>query len=392
MTPTPTPTPCVKEFSVNVTNDSWQDTGVDITADNSLIITATGNVAWNTSGGMATPDGITDASSCFGYPGFPGCSPMPSECHMKLIGRIGSDGLPFAVGSSYTGSPGQGRLYLRQNDSCPSDNTGFYTTRIQTSCPPCLLYKDITFVLSACHGCDRSKYNFYVGGLTSENVWDNSKEVFIETVNLNSFNDVDAFGNAIGVAPNVVTESPYFCELGENKCCVSTSCFFGGIISIQVASVPGTVVEELKPEISEDCILLPVKLDCIFKPPHFDWGGRLCHSDPTRYLAFQDGVCVGAGTLDSAFDMGMGEGVISVNVCCNFNPPLEEDWPTPKDPTPLPTATTLGQTPTPTVTPTSTSNPSTPTPTVTQTPSHNPSTPTPNPSTPTPTKTPGPPK
>ena len=126
----PPPT-CETSFAVDCSSNSWQDTGVTITEGASVSITATGTASWNTSGGTATPDGLTGTGSCFCCTG---CSPMPGECHMKLIGRI-SGGSPFAIGSSYSGSPGAGTLELRQNDSCVMDNSGTYSGTITTDCP-----------------------------------------------------------------------------------------------------------------------------------------------------------------------------------------------------------------------------------------------------------------
>jgi hypothetical protein len=54
---------------------------------------------------------------------------------MALIGRIGVGGIPFLVGSSYTNTPGAGRLYLRQNDTVIGDNLGVFTGTI--SVDPC---------------------------------------------------------------------------------------------------------------------------------------------------------------------------------------------------------------------------------------------------------------
>jgi hypothetical protein len=54
---------------------------------------------------------------------------------MALIGRVDS-GSPFLVGSSYTGTPGAGRLYLRQNDGTVYDNGGSFVGTITTDpCP-----------------------------------------------------------------------------------------------------------------------------------------------------------------------------------------------------------------------------------------------------------------
>jgi hypothetical protein len=56
---------------------------------------------------------------------------------MALVGRIGTGGTGFSVGSSYSGSPGTGRLYLRQNDTCVADNAGTFTGTISVEEDPC---------------------------------------------------------------------------------------------------------------------------------------------------------------------------------------------------------------------------------------------------------------
>jgi hypothetical protein len=55
---------------------------------------------------------------------------------MRLIGRIGLSGTIFSVGTSYSGSPGAGRLYLRQNDTVVSDNAGSFVGTI-SGIDPC---------------------------------------------------------------------------------------------------------------------------------------------------------------------------------------------------------------------------------------------------------------
>jgi hypothetical protein len=136
----------ITDFTVDCAGN-WQDTGVDILPGCTITITANGTVFWALPSLLtANPDGVdrdTDPVGlrCFNYVGV---SPMPSECHMKLIGAVlpvGSNGdvsLPggtplFAVGSSYAGNPGIGRLYLRQNDYINTDNSGYYYSTITTS-------------------------------------------------------------------------------------------------------------------------------------------------------------------------------------------------------------------------------------------------------------------
>jgi len=119
-------------FTVDVTQNVWVDTGVTIATGTGVTITASGTVQWAGAGSTVTPNGVA-AGVCYN---FTSCSPATALCHMALIGRIGSSGTPFLVGSSYSGSPGVGRLYLRQNDSCVSDNSGTFTGTIVTDpCP-----------------------------------------------------------------------------------------------------------------------------------------------------------------------------------------------------------------------------------------------------------------
>jgi hypothetical protein len=177
--------------------------------------------------------------------------------------------------------------------------------------PECLSYGGVKVVLSACHGCDRAKYNLYVGGLT-DGVWDDSQEVLIEEININSFD-----------GPNVVTESPYPC--GTDPCCVSNC---GAILSVQEVTVPSETIAGLPLIPSEaNCITIPVKLKCLLSN---------CHSNVTQYLAFSEGgCCVGSGTLDSQVDTGSGVGVQTITICCGA---CATPTPTPtRTPTPTPT-------------------------------------------------------
>jgi hypothetical protein len=87
-------------------SDGWLDTGLDVAAGDSLSITVTGTVPVD--GVTATPDG--KSSDCANSNRFD-----TRFCYMAMLGKIGTTGTPFLIGSSYGGAPGVGRLYLRVN-------------------------------------------------------------------------------------------------------------------------------------------------------------------------------------------------------------------------------------------------------------------------------------
>jgi len=125
-------------FTVDVRVNDWVNTGVTLAAGTSVAITATascdrcaaGTVEWAGQGSTATPNGVS-AGDCSN-----GNSVAFAICHMALIGKIGAGGTPFLVGSSYSGTPGAGLLYLRQNDTNVGDNRGAFTGTITTDpCP-----------------------------------------------------------------------------------------------------------------------------------------------------------------------------------------------------------------------------------------------------------------
>ncbi len=123
-------------FRVDVTKNEWVNTGVDIALGATLTITAQneGTVYWSNPGSTASPDGVAGAPC--------NCCPAAqvlgagSFCHMALIGKIGENGSPFLVGSSYSVPVGAGRLFLRQNDTNTGDNGGAYIGTITADpCP-----------------------------------------------------------------------------------------------------------------------------------------------------------------------------------------------------------------------------------------------------------------
>ena len=122
-------------FTVNVAVNDWVDTGVTIAAGEGVSITATGTVYWALPGSAtAGPNGVS--SGCAANRACDRDAGLMEVCHMALIGRIGTAGTKFLVGASYSGTPGAGRLYLRQNDACVSDNSGSFTGTITTDpCP-----------------------------------------------------------------------------------------------------------------------------------------------------------------------------------------------------------------------------------------------------------------
>lgn len=70
--------------------------------------------------------------------------------HESVIGKIGLDGDIFFVGSSYSGYPGTGYLYLTTNDTTREDNSGGFRSYI-TSYGDCDAIPDI--IPSDCCGC-----------------------------------------------------------------------------------------------------------------------------------------------------------------------------------------------------------------------------------------------
>lgn len=120
-------------FTVNVAVNGWVDTGIDLSLWQGFAVNASGTVQWAGSGSSATPNGVPSGScDCCG-----GCDVDTRFCHMALIGRIGASGTIFFLGSSsaYIASSA-GRLYVRQNDTCVSDNSGTFTGSVTTDpCP-----------------------------------------------------------------------------------------------------------------------------------------------------------------------------------------------------------------------------------------------------------------
>jgi hypothetical protein len=117
-----------------IPNQPWTYTGITVTAGQRIIITATGEMDWDTdntcgSGMSCTngPDGSTPGIPCTGQ-----AVTAPNLPCNSLIGAIGGNGTPFAVGSSFSlpSAPVSGELYLGVNDGYFGDNTLGWTAKV----------------------------------------------------------------------------------------------------------------------------------------------------------------------------------------------------------------------------------------------------------------------
>ncbi|MGE5341611.1 MAG: DUF6531 domain-containing protein [Candidatus Omnitrophota bacterium] len=99
--------------------DHWLDTGIDVASGQQLVIASSGQ------GCLAAPN------SCFGPDGDPGAG-LFNGCHFgALVGKIGTNGSIFCLGSNFQGTmPSTGRLYLGYNDSDYENNSGSFDVKI----------------------------------------------------------------------------------------------------------------------------------------------------------------------------------------------------------------------------------------------------------------------
>jgi hypothetical protein len=117
------PEPEVLQKQVTVDGTApFTDTGVDLAAGQRVTVSARGVVFYNATG----------STGPVGFPNRPELlTPLPSENHNALIGRIEPGGAPFLVGESanFTASS-SGRLLLGINDGGLENNRGDYTAVI----------------------------------------------------------------------------------------------------------------------------------------------------------------------------------------------------------------------------------------------------------------------
>lgn len=124
-TPAPAPTP--RQISKNVSVDAqymWTDTGLDLATGDYVLITASGQATASTSPGDAAnryvgPDGWGEQPIFYNTQGKPHRWKLvlgDGSSLEALIGKVGSSGDPFKVGSNYSFTATQaGRLFLGVN-------------------------------------------------------------------------------------------------------------------------------------------------------------------------------------------------------------------------------------------------------------------------------------
>jgi PA-IL-like protein len=108
--------------TINVlANVPWTDSGITVNAGDRVMFQASGTINYGQSAGQtATPDGGGERRA--GYPD-------PTVPVGALIGKVGNNGKPFAIGSQRQalGMPASGRLFLGVNDNERTDNSGAFT-------------------------------------------------------------------------------------------------------------------------------------------------------------------------------------------------------------------------------------------------------------------------
>jgi PA-IL-like protein len=111
--------------TVNVpANVPWTDTGITVNAGDRVMFQASGQINYGQSAAQsATPDGAGERRANY---------PDPTVPVGALIGKVGNNGKPFAIGGQRQalGMPGSGRLFLGVNDNERQDNSGTFTVVI----------------------------------------------------------------------------------------------------------------------------------------------------------------------------------------------------------------------------------------------------------------------
>jgi len=100
----------------------WTDSGITVNTGDQVAFQASGEITFGRSPGQtATPDGNAAGRS--------GSYPDPTVPVGALIGRVGTNGKPFAIGmqTQPLPMPAAGRLYLGVNDNELGDNSGAFT-------------------------------------------------------------------------------------------------------------------------------------------------------------------------------------------------------------------------------------------------------------------------
>jgi len=104
---------------------AWTSTGITVRKGEVLTINASGEVQLSTdSNDVATPFGAKSGRKATN-------APLPNALAGALIGRIGTNGQPFAIGSGVSvPMPAAGQLFLGVNDDGYEDNQGEFRVDI----------------------------------------------------------------------------------------------------------------------------------------------------------------------------------------------------------------------------------------------------------------------
>jgi hypothetical protein len=111
--------------TINVpANTAWTDSGITVNAGDRVMFQASGSIMYGRSEGQtATPDGGGERRSNY---------PDPSVPVGALIGKVGNNGTPFAIGNQRQAlsMPASGRLFLGVNDNERGDNSGAFSVLV----------------------------------------------------------------------------------------------------------------------------------------------------------------------------------------------------------------------------------------------------------------------
>jgi hypothetical protein len=127
--------------TVNANNPSFTDTGVALTLNESFSITATGKAKWTHTSPSTGPNGYrfsqSNGTNTCGYDQYHPYKVTsflaPGLNCWSLVGRIGTTGVIFPVGTSLTmPAPYSGELYLAFNDDYYPNNSGDFAAMITT--------------------------------------------------------------------------------------------------------------------------------------------------------------------------------------------------------------------------------------------------------------------